>query len=146
VLKGVLEARILKRGKARETESAKGCFRQKEAAEGAAMPFRSWHWNVVSGSSFEENPAMLSSVSGSSPLIKVFDAAVTLPINCFERIHSALPRERHMPEEKDLNVEELEQAAGGRNEIKRKRNQHEAELEERRLKNQAEPTSETPDL
>ena len=44
-----------------------------------------------------------------------------------------------MSEEKDLSVEELEKAAGGRNEIKRKRNIYEAQLEERKLKNQAEP-------
>jgi hypothetical protein len=53
-----------------------------------------------------------------------------------------------MSEEKniDLNVDELEQAAGGRNEIKRKRNIYNEQLEERRLKNQAEPKEESVDL
>ena len=50
-----------------------------------------------------------------------------------------------MSEEKDLTAKELEEAAGGRNEIKRKRNIYEAELEERKLKNQqAEPKLDGP--
>jgi hypothetical protein len=51
-----------------------------------------------------------------------------------------------MPEEKkDLTPEELEEAAGGRNEVKRRRNIYNAELEERRLKNQTDPVVEVPE-